>query len=77
VGGTPVLDLSYEEDVRAEVDFNVVATASGRLAEVQGTGESATFSRDQLDAMVSLALQGIAEIAQLQEKTLAGAKLGT
>jgi ribonuclease PH len=77
VGGVPVLDLSYEEDVRAEVDFNVVATATGRLAEVQGTGESATFSREQLDAMVTLALRGIAEVAQLQEKALAGAKLGT
>jgi ribonuclease PH len=76
VGGEPVLDLSYEEDARAEVDMNVVATASGRLAEVQGTGEGATFSREQLDALVSLALAGIAEIVQLQEKSLAGAALG-
>jgi ribonuclease PH len=76
VGGEPVLDLSYEEDARAEVDMNVVATASGRLAEVQGTGEGATFSREQLDALVSLALGGIAEIVQLQEKALAGAALG-
>jgi ribonuclease PH len=76
VGGEPVLDLSYEEDARAEVDMNVVATANGRLAEVQGTGKNTTFSREQLDALVSLALAGIAEIVQLQEKSLAGAALG-
>jgi ribonuclease PH len=76
VGGEPVLDLSYEEDARAEVDMNVVATASGRLAEIQGTGEGATFSQPQLDAMIGLALRGIAEISALQEKVLAEAKLG-
>jgi ribonuclease PH len=76
VDGEPVLDLSYEEDARAEVDMNVVATASGRLAEVQGTGEGTTFSQAQLDAMIGLALRGIAEISALQEKTLAEAKLG-
>ncbi len=76
VDGTPVLDLSYEEDARAEVDLNVVATASGRLAEVQGTGEGATFAREELDAMVSLALRGIAEVVAFQEKVLAAAKLG-
>jgi ribonuclease PH len=76
VDGTPVLDLPYEEDARASVDMNVVATASGRLAEVQGTGEGATFSRAELDALIGLALGGIAEICALQEKALAAAKLG-
>jgi ribonuclease PH len=76
VGGTPLLDLAYEEDARAEVDMNVVATASGRLAEVQGTGEGATFGREQLDAMIGLALRGIAQVVALQEKALANAKLG-
>ena len=76
VDGTPVLDLPYEEDVRASVDMNVVATASGRLAEVQGTGEGATFSRAELDALIGLALGGIAEISAIQEKALAAAKLG-
>ena len=76
VGGTPMLDLAYEEDARAEVDMNVVATASGRLAEIQGTGEGATFAREQLDAMIALALRGIAQIVDLQEKALANAKLG-
>ena len=76
VDGTPVLDLPYEEDVRASVDMNVVATASGRLAEVQGTGEGATFSRAELDALIGLALGGIAELSAIQEKALAAAKLG-
>lgn len=73
VGGVPLLDLAYEEDARAEVDMNVVATASGRLAEVQGTGESATFSRAQLDALVDLALRGIAEVSRIQAEALAAA----
>jgi ribonuclease PH len=77
VGGEALLDLSYEEDARASVDFNVVATASGRLAEVQGTGEGATFSRAELSAMMDLALRGIAEISALQEKALSEAKLST
>jgi len=67
VGGIPLLDLAYEEDVRAEVDFNVVMTAVGELVEVQGTAEKAPFPRSQLDALVDLATQGVAElqIAQL------------
>ncbi len=73
VDGQVLLDLDYDEDSRADVDMNVVATASGRLAEVQGTGESATFSRDELDAMTSLALAGIAELVALQDKVLAEA----
>ena len=76
VDGIPLLDLAYEEDVRAEVDLNVVATASGRLAEVQGTGESATFSRDELDAMLELAQRGIADVVAQQERALAAAKPG-
>jgi ribonuclease PH len=73
VGGVPLLDLAYEEDSRAEVDMNVVATASGRIAEVQGTGESATFSRSELDGLVDLALRGIAEVSRLQAEALARA----
>jgi ribonuclease PH len=73
VGGVPLLDLAYEEDSRAEVDMNVVATSSGRLAEVQGTGESATFARGELDALVDLALRGIAQVSSLQEEALARA----
>jgi ribonuclease PH len=73
VGGHVVLDLPYEEDSRAEVDMNVVATGSGRLAEVQGTGEGATFSRDELEAMTNLALAGIAELTRLQRAALEAA----
>jgi ribonuclease PH len=73
VGGHVVLDLPYEEDSRAEVDMNVVATGSGRLAEVQGTGEGATFSRDELERMTGLALAGIAELTRLQRAALEAA----
>jgi ribonuclease PH len=73
VGGCVVLDLPYEEDSRADVDMNVVATGSGRLAEVQGTGEGATFSRDELEQMTSLALAGIAELTRLQRAALEAA----
>ncbi|HEU4427574.1 MAG TPA: ribonuclease PH [Myxococcota bacterium] len=73
VGGEVVLDLPYEEDSRAEVDMNVVATGSGRLAEVQGTAEGGTFSRDELEQMTSLALAGIAELTRLQQAALVAA----
>ena len=72
VGGEPLLDLCYAEDSKADVDMNVVATASGRLAEVQGTGEEATFTREELDAMIGLALDGIGRIVEIQQKVLGG-----
>jgi ribonuclease PH len=68
VDGSPVLDLEYVEDVRAEVDMNVVMTASGRFVEVQGTAEGLAFTRDDLDAMLGLAEQGIREIVGAQEE---------
>ena len=70
VDGTPVLDLPYEEDHRAEVDMNVVATADGRLVEVQGTAEGAPFDRAAHDAMLDLALAGCAELAERQRTVL-------
>jgi ribonuclease PH len=70
VDGTPVLDLPYEEDHRAEVDMNVVATADGRLVEVQGTAEGAPFGRAAHDAMLDLALAGCAELAERQRAVL-------
>ena len=73
VGGEAVLDLAYEEDARAEVDLNVVATGGGRFVEVQGTAERGTFSSEDLAAMTSLALGGIAELVRIQEKALAEA----
>jgi len=71
VDGEVRLDLPYEEDSRAAVDMNVVATASGRLIEIQGTGEGATFSRAELDALTDLALSGVGELAALQASALA------
>ena len=70
VDGALLLDLPYAEDSRAEVDMNVVQTGSGRLVEVQGTGEAGTFDRAQLDAMIDLAERGIVELTAVQEKVL-------
>jgi len=71
VDGRVRLDLPYEEDSRAEVDMNVVATDAGTLIEVQGTGEGATFTRSTLDKMLDLAQQGCAELTRLQSAALA------
>ncbi|MGH2674018.1 MAG: ribonuclease PH [Actinomycetota bacterium] len=68
VDGRPMLDLCYEEDSRAEVDFNVVMTGSGRLVEVQGTAEGEPFSREQLDEMIGLAAEGIDRLTALQRE---------
>ncbi len=70
VDGRAVLDLPYEEDVRAEVDMNVVATADGRLVEVQGTAEGAPFDRVQLDAMIDLALAGCEQLFARQREAV-------
>jgi ribonuclease PH len=72
VGDDLLLDLCYEEDARAEVDFNVVMTGSGALVEVQGTAEGKIFSRGQLDALVDLAGEGIDQITDFQRQALAG-----
>ncbi|MCC5952471.1 MAG: ribonuclease PH [Acidimicrobiia bacterium] len=66
VDGQPLLDLPYSEDVRAEVDMNVVMTGAGRFIEVQGTAEGLAFARHELDSMLDLAQQGIEEITELQ-----------
>jgi ribonuclease PH len=71
IEGEPRLDLMYDEDVAAEVDMNVVATGDGDFVEVQGTGEAGVFRRDQLDALLDLALLGCAELAGAQQKALA------
>jgi ribonuclease PH len=68
VDGEPMLDLCYEEDSRAEVDFNVVMTGSGRLVEVQGTAEGEPFSREQLDDMIGLASTGIERLTAIQRE---------
>ena len=71
IDGEPRLDLCYLEDVSAHVDMNVVCTDAGDFVEVQGTGESAVFARDQLDALLDLAVAGCAELAEIQRKALA------
>ncbi len=72
VDGIPLLDLCYEEDSQAEVDLNVVMTGDGRLVEVQGTAEGASFDRTGLDAMLDLAEGGIQELFRLQAALLKG-----
>ncbi|HEY8533723.1 MAG TPA: ribonuclease PH [Micromonospora sp.] len=71
VEGEPRLDLNYEEDVVAEVDMNVVCTGEGAFVEVQGTGESNVFVRDQLDALLDLATAGCARLTETQRAVLA------
>jgi ribonuclease PH len=70
VENVPLLDLCYEEDVRAEVDFNLVMNDAGEFIEVQGNAEGAPFSRDQLDALLTLAAGGIETILALQKQAL-------
>ncbi len=70
VDGLPRLDLPYEEDVRAETDMNVVMTGDGRFVEVQGTAEGQAFDRAELDALLSLATKGCADLTVLQHSAL-------
>ena len=70
VGEGRLLDLAYEEDARAEVDFNVVETGSGKLVEIQGTAEGTPFSRPDLEALVDLAEEGIRELTTIQREAL-------
>ncbi len=75
VNGKAVLDLDYQLDLNADVDFNVVMTADGRYVEVQGTAEKEPYSRGALQAMLALAEMGIKEIFKAQDAALAAAKL--
>ena len=70
VNGEPVLDLSYEEDSAAEVDMNIVMTASGKFIEVQGTAETQPFDMKRLQGMLDLAESGIKEIVAVQKDVL-------
>jgi len=73
IDGVPMLDLPYVEDVRAETDMNVVVTGSGSFVEVQGTAEGAPFVRDELNALLDLALTGTEQLAAIQRQTLGDA----
>ena len=71
IDGEARLDLDYEEDVRAEVDMNVVMSSEGKFVEVQGTGEHGTFDRAQLDQLLELAISGIHTLDAAQVIALA------
>lgn len=73
IDGTPMLDLPYIEDVRAETDMNVVQTGSGAFVEIQGTAEHATFSRDELGVLLDLASAGNERLTEAQKACLAAA----
>ncbi len=70
VSGRVMLDLCYEEDVRAEADFTVVMTGGGRFVEVQGAAEAGTFSKRELDRLLAVAGGGIGKILDVQRKAL-------
>jgi ribonuclease PH len=67
---TAVLDLNYPEDKNATVDANIVMTGTGKFVEVQSSGEEATFTREELDALLDLAAKGITEINELQNAAI-------
>jgi ribonuclease PH len=70
LAGEPRLDLDYAEDSAADVDMNIVALASGRMVEVQGTAEGESFSREELDTLLELGLEGIRQLLELQRSAL-------
>jgi len=74
VGETPLLDLKYDEDSRAEVDMNVICTGDGRFIEVQGTAEGAPFTRKQMDELLELARRGIAQLIGVQREAIEKAR---
>ncbi len=74
IDGEPRLDLDYVEDVRADVDMNVVMSSEGRFVEVQGTGENGTFGRDELGVLLDLAVRGITDLDVHQQQALVAAR---
>jgi ribonuclease PH len=72
VDGKMLLDLCYEEDSKADVDMNFVMTGSGKFIEVQGTAESAPFTKRQMERMAEVAQDGIRQLLKAQKKTIAG-----
>jgi ribonuclease PH len=73
VDNRPLIDLCYTEDVAAAVDMNLVMNSAGKFIELQGTGEQATFSEEQLTKLLALGKTGIRELLKAQEKALAAA----
>jgi ribonuclease PH len=76
LASTPLLDLKYDEDSKAEVDMNVVCTADGRFIEVQGTAEREPFSREQMDRLLVLAEKGIQTLVAIQREAIVKANQG-
>ena len=70
VEGTPLLDLNYEEDSKAEVDMNVVLTGAGNLAEIQATAEHRPFDEQQMNSLLALARRGAARLLDIQKQAL-------
>jgi len=70
VSGTPVLDLCYEEDSKAEVDMNVVMTGAGRFVELQATAEKTPFDDTQLEQLIGIARRGISELLAIQKQVV-------
>ena len=70
IGGTPMLDLAYTEDVTAHTDMNVVVTGSGKFVEVQGTAEGVPFDRAELNDLLDLAIAGCSDLAAIQKRAL-------
>ncbi len=70
LAGVPMLDLCYVEDAAAEVDMNVVMTASGRFVELQGTAEGEPFAQAEVEAMLALGRRGVAELIDIQKRTV-------
>ena len=75
IDGEPFLDLAYTEDVRAHTDMNVVVTGGGKFVEVQGTAEGVPFDRDELNALLDIALAGTRELTEIQKAVLLGVNL--
>jgi ribonuclease PH len=73
IGGRPLLDLNYIEDVAAAVDMNVVMTGKGEFVELQGTGEESTFTDTELASMLALARRGISRLLELQQSAISQA----
>ncbi|HOD17380.1 MAG TPA: ribonuclease PH [Candidatus Cloacimonadota bacterium] len=70
VAGAPVVDLDYEKDSRAEVDFNIVMTEDGNFVELQGTGEHGSFSRKELNTLLALSRTAIKKLIKIQKRAV-------
>ena len=77
VDGMALLDLNYAEDSKADIDMNVVMLGKGEFVEIQGTGEKKTFSKKQMDALVTLAQDGVEELFKIQKSVLDNLKIKT